>query len=53
MNSPTFIQDFITYLSIQDPSEMPRTGYNEEKTVSVWTAGGRNKVMQGYHFQVG
>ncbi|RMX59483.1 hypothetical protein pdam_00020123 [Pocillopora damicornis] len=38
------LEGFITYLSIQDPGQEVRQGYNEEKSVSVWTPGGRKKV---------
>ena len=42
-------QGFITYLSIQDPGQEVRQGYNEEKSVSVWTPGGRKKVLNPLH----
>lgn len=38
------IEEFLSYLSIQDPIQEMREGYNEEKSVSVWTPGGRKKV---------
>lgn len=38
------LEEFISYLSIQDPIQEMREGYNEEKSVSVWTPGGRKKV---------
>jgi hypothetical protein len=43
------LKDHFLYLSIQDPHCPPRIGYNEEKSTSVWTNGGRIKVpVAGY-----
>lgn len=38
------LEEYISYLSIQDPVQEIREGYNEEKSVSVWTPGGRKKI---------
>ncbi|XP_074628339.1 queuine tRNA-ribosyltransferase accessory subunit 2-like [Acropora palmata] len=38
------LEEFITYLSIQDPTQELREGYNEQKCVSVFTPGGRRKI---------
>ena len=38
-------QEYVSYLSIKDPFQDIREGYNEEKCVSVWTPGGRKKVL--------
>ncbi|CAI8039086.1 Queuine tRNA-ribosyltransferase accessory subunit 2 [Geodia barretti] len=43
------MKDQFLYLSIQDPHCPPRSGFNEEKSTSVWTNGGRMKVsVAGY-----
>ena len=43
-NLIVYTQDHFLYLSIQDPQSPPRAGFNEEKSISVWTNGGRMKV---------
>ena len=40
------LQDHFLYLSVQDPHAPPPNGYNQEKSTSVWTNGGRHKVSQ-------
>jgi queuine tRNA-ribosyltransferase subunit QTRTD1 len=43
------LKDHFLYLSIQDPQCPPRAGFNDEKSTSVWTNGGRMKVtVSGY-----
>ncbi|XP_078381556.1 queuine tRNA-ribosyltransferase accessory subunit 2-like isoform X2 [Oculina patagonica] len=46
------LKEFISYLSIQDPIQEIREGYNEEKSVSVWTPGGRKKIDVNLFIQV-
>ncbi|XP_048587687.1 queuine tRNA-ribosyltransferase accessory subunit 2 isoform X2 [Nematostella vectensis] len=43
------LQNFVSFLTIQDPVQTPPSGYNEDNAVSVWTSGGRRKfTVQKY-----
>ncbi|XP_068723839.1 queuine tRNA-ribosyltransferase accessory subunit 2-like [Montipora capricornis] len=38
------LEEYVSYLSIQDPIQELREGYNEQNSVSVVTPGGRRKI---------
>lgn len=48
----TSFQSQLLFLSVQDPAASTHYKYNEEKSVSVWTKHGRNKVSVSEHVEL-
>ena len=47
-----FLQNQFVYLSVQDPVRPPPDGYNQEKSASIWTLSGRQKVQNGLEYRM-
>ncbi|XP_065829479.1 queuine tRNA-ribosyltransferase accessory subunit 2-like [Oscarella lobularis] len=52
INAFSSLNDFTSFCFVQDPIQPQKIGYNEEKTVSIWTVSGRQKLTILGHLDV-